>query len=466
MSHAGNTKTQPAVRRGEHWGIVGGGILGLSLALALARRGRRVTVLEAADHPGGVADAWSLGEVRWDRHYHVICQSDEHLRGLLRRLDLEREIDWVTTRTGFYGPDQRLVSISDNLDILRNLPFGLLSKLRLAATIFYASRCRDGERLEQIPVSDWLLRLSGRRVFNGLWLPLLRAKLGESYRITSAAFIWAVIQRLSRARQMGLDKERFGYVPGGFGRVLERFSTALDTAGVTLRCGCPAQRVDNVDGRVVVTAGGEHHRFDRVALTVPSPIVSRLCPGLGAGERRGLEGITYQGLVCASLLLDEPLADYYLTYITDTGVPFTAVVEMSNLIDSGRHLGGRHLVYLPKYVPPTDPLLEADDATIEESFLGALEAMYPGFHRSGVRCFRISRVRYLLPLSTLHYSRHLPPMQTSLAGVHVINSSHIRNGTLNLDETVRLAEEAAARLAVDPAADETSQGAESHGAER
>ena len=33
----------------ERWGVVGGGLLGLTLALRLAERGRRVTLIEAAD---------------------------------------------------------------------------------------------------------------------------------------------------------------------------------------------------------------------------------------------------------------------------------------------------------------------------------------------------------------------------------------------------------------------------------
>ena len=42
----------------EHFGVVGGGLLGLTLALRLSQRGYRVTLLEAAPHVGGLADAW------------------------------------------------------------------------------------------------------------------------------------------------------------------------------------------------------------------------------------------------------------------------------------------------------------------------------------------------------------------------------------------------------------------------
>jgi hypothetical protein len=41
---------------------------------------------------------------------------------------------------------------------------------------------------------------------------------------------------------------------------------------------------------------------------------------------------------------------------------------------------------------------------------------------------------------TVGYSRALPSTTTSVPGLHVLNSAHIVNGTLNVDETVQLAE--------------------------
>ena len=76
--------------KGERWGIVGGGILGMTLALRLAQQGKQVTLFESSDRLGGLADAWELGDITWDRHYHVILLSDTHLRSLLRELGLER----------------------------------------------------------------------------------------------------------------------------------------------------------------------------------------------------------------------------------------------------------------------------------------------------------------------------------------------------------------------------------------
>jgi hypothetical protein len=72
--------------------------------------------------------------------------------------------------------------------------------------------------------------------------------------------------------------------------------------------------------------------------------------------------------------------------------------------------------------------------------------MYPSFDRGRVEAFQISRVRYVLPLSTLGYSKAVPGIATSVPGIFTVNSSQIVNGTLNVNETVQLAERAARDL--------------------
>jgi len=379
--------------------IVGGGLLGLTLALRLAERGVAVTIFETAPTLGGL-----------DGSFHAM---------------------------------------NGALDFLRFPPLGLIDKLRLGLTILYASRIRDPIPLEKISLERWLTRWSGRRTFEKIWRPLLRAKLGERYREASAAFIWAIIVRLYAARRAGLGNERFGYVPGGYATILAELRARLEALGVDIRLGADVANVVRATQgqRVTVTqAGGSAEDFDRAILTVPAPRAAQMAPGLSAGERRRLQSKTYQGIVCASLLLDRPLGTFYVTNLTDAWVPFSAVIETSALVDR-QQFGGRTLVYLPKYVAPDDPLFERDDAAIEEDFLSALERMYPHFKRSQVQAFRISRVRHVFPIATLDYSQDLPAISTSVPNLFVVNSAQIVNGTLNVNETVQLAERALAEIA-------------------
>src|SRR3989454_10667665 len=111
----------------QRWGIGGGGFLGMTLAHRLAQHGQDVTPFEAAPGLGGLASAWNLGDVVWDRHYHVTLLSDAYLRALLTELGLEKEMAWVETRTGFYTGGT-LYSMSHTIEFLRFPPLSLVNK--------------------------------------------------------------------------------------------------------------------------------------------------------------------------------------------------------------------------------------------------------------------------------------------------------------------------------------------------
>ncbi len=423
------------------WAVVGGGMLGLTLAHRLARAGRTVTLYESADRLGGLAAAWRIGDVTWDRHYHVILPSDSALITLLRELGLGQDLRFAHTRTGVFA-DGRWHSVSNTLELLTFPALNLLDKARLGATVLVASRIRDVGPLEHEPVEAWLRRWSGDHTYERFWRPLLRSKLGEAYRIASAAFIWATIQRLYAARRTGLKRETFGYVEGGYARILARFEEVLRTEGVRIETSRPIERVRVVRrGVEIAFADGTTIRHGRVVLTTPCPVVARVCPDLTAAERDRLLGVRYLGLVCASLLLERPLAGFYVTNLLDERLPFTGVIEMTALTGT-RPFGGRTLAYLPRYLAPEDPFLAVPDEEVRDQFLAGLERMLPRFGREEVLAFRLSRVPHVMAIPTLAYSKRVPLMHTSLPGVFVVNSAQIVAGTLNVNETVALAERA------------------------
>lgn len=415
-------------------------MLGSTLALGLAESGHDVTLFEQADELGGLASAWSIGDVVWDRHYHVTLASDAHTRWLLARLGLEDEVNWVETRTGTWAGG-RLHSMSSTLDYIRYPQLSFVDKARLAMTILGANRIDDWKGLEKVGVEEWLRARSGDRVFEGFWLPLLEAKLGAAYRDTSAAFIWATIQRLYAARSSGMKKEMFGYVPGGYARILTTMGNELRAAGVELRLGAGVEAVR--PGPTVTLAEGTEG-FDHVVVTSSPPIAARLVEGLAPEEADALRRIRYQGIVCASLLTSRPLQGYYLTYLYEQA-PFTAVVEMSAFVDPAE-FGGRTLIYLPRYCGPDDPMFNATDEQVAEEFFPALARVYPQFSPGDVEAFRVSRVRNVFPISTLGYSDMVPSFDTSVSGLHLVSSAQILNGTLNVNDTISLARRALAHL--------------------
>jgi protoporphyrinogen oxidase len=422
--------------------VVGGGVVGCVVALRLAAAGRHVTLFEAAPSLGGLAAPWELGALVWDRHYHVICESDLTLRALLRELALEDEIKWSSVRTGFFSGG-RLYEFTSLKDFLAFPPLKLHEKLRLGAAIVYASRV-DPKSLRTITAANWLTKLCGRRVYSQIWEPLLRAKLGANASSVAASFIAVTIRRLFGARTNTASKggERFGYVPGGYARILAVLHERLEKAGVEIRCGTPIDRIDPRGENVTLTIGGVSEPFAHAVVTVPIPLVAALAPELATAERAAFNAIPYAGVVCASLLLDKPISPYYIMNITDLWVPFSAVIEFSNVTGT-EPFGGKSLVYLPKYVAPSDPLFGQDDDTIRHAFISALIRMIPGFDPAGVSAFRVSRVRNVFPFPIASAPYDPPTFATSLSGVTLATAAQIDDATLNVDRSIALANAAA-----------------------
>ena len=428
----------------ERWAVLGGGMLGMTLALRLAQAGKRVTLVEAAPSLGGLTSAWQLGGVTWDRYYHVTLLSDLHLRDLLRELDLEHQMQWRTTRTNFFS-GKTLAPLNNVVDYLKLPGLRLLDKLRLGATIVFASKRSNGVPLERHYASDWLIRYSGRRAFEIIWKPLLRAKLGDNYKYASAAFIWSVIRRFYAARRGGMKTEMFGYVPGGYSCILAALSSQLKQAGVQILTSAPVDSIEQRESQYEIRAGEHKLYSDKLALCFAAPLAARIGVQLSAEEKERLQAIRYQGVVCASLLLARPLGGAYLTYITDDSLPFTTVIEMSSLVDRN-DLGGHHLVYLPKYVPSDSSWFELSEAEIRRAFIDGLKKMFPDLQDSEVLAFRIARTRHVLAIPTLDYSSLKPPTETSVPGLFIVNSAQIVNASLNVNDTIKLANETAANL--------------------
>ena len=425
----------------QRWAVVGAGALGLTLALRLARQGHRVTVYESGDVLGGLAAPWQVGDVTWDRHYHVTLLSDARAQAMYRAAGIaEDELRWVETKTGYYGTDHVLRSVSNAVEFLKLPGLSPIDKGRLAATILVGSRIRNGRRMERVTVERWLRRWSGNSAFETFWRPLLRAKLGDAYPQASAAFIWATIQRLYAARRTGLKKEMFGYVSGGYSRVFTAFADTLGASGVDVRLSTPVHRVVRAGANLAVTSAVDTEAFDRVVVTTNASLAARLCPDLVVGERERLTRVEYLGIVCVSLLLEQPLSPYYLTYITEPATPFTAVVEMTAFIDPAE-IEGKSLIYLPKYVAASDPLFEMPDADVVAQFLPFLQQMYPAFEPSQVVASRVSKVPQVFAVPTLGYSDDAPAIATSVPGLYLAGSAQLPFSTLNVNDTLSLVDE-------------------------
>jgi protoporphyrinogen oxidase len=459
--------------------IVGGGILGITLAWELLRRGIRSEVFEASPTLGGLAGPLTLPDgVEVDRFYHAILSSDSRLAELCAELGIADQLRFAETSTGFYV-DGVIHSMNNIVEFLRFPPLGLVDRFRLGLTVLAAQRVRDWQALESVSVEEWLLKWSGPNTYRNVWQPMLRAKFDGSFADVPATWIWSRLVRVKSTRQGASQKEGAGHLIGGYRTLIEAMAARLQAAGSLIHLSTPVQEV------VIEESGAGHHavglklngsvrHFDAVAVTAQVPIFRRLIPHAPADYLTFLAQTDYLGIVCPLLVLDRPLTGYWTLNIADTRFPFTGVIETTSYIDP-RYVGGHHLVYLPKYTAPNSPLQQASDEEVKSLWLDNLERMLPDFNRSSVRYFLVHRERYVEPLHGLNEIDQIPAIKTPVDRLFLATTAQIYPALTNGESVARHALAAAAeignRLAQDvlrapasaAAAPAVRQGATSHG---
>jgi protoporphyrinogen oxidase len=146
-------------------------------------------------------------------------------------------------------------------------------------------------------------------------------------------------------------------VTGGYENINTRFTEHLLGSGVKIKYNAKVNAVKKTpEGMLeVLTEKNESCFFDYVISTLPSKTSVGIAPGLHDQERIQHTNIKYLGVICPSVILRKKISPFYVTNLTDNWQPFTGVIEMTALINT-REIQGNHLIYLPKYVDPDDPL--------------------------------------------------------------------------------------------------------------
>ncbi len=436
--------------------VVGGGLLGLSTAYYLSKEGHSVRVLESGEQLGGLATDVEVAGTQVDRFYHCILNSDHHLLRLIEEVGLSDELRMHPVRAGFFWKG-KTYSISTPLDMLRFPPLGLLDRARLIRSLLACRRIEDWQALENVDVSTWLRHLSGDRVFETVWKPLLSAKFNGSFSEVPATYIWSRTVRMTDTRSAGGSRELAGHLVGGYRTLAERLATTIQDGGGEILLSAPVDRIDCRDGSIQAIHVGERvFETEAAVLTAPLPISARLMrnrisSGTESPERRDqIDAYTahvervdgYLGVICVLLMLRRPLSSYYTLYLADSHLPFTAVIETTNLIDPAL-VGNHHLVYLPKYLSPDDELFGMSDDVIREWFVESLQRVYPDFRREDIVAAPVFRAPFVEPLHPLGRSQDIPSTRTPIDGLSIGSTKHFYPRLNNGDAVVKLGEDLA-----------------------
>ncbi|HEU5330692.1 MAG TPA: NAD(P)/FAD-dependent oxidoreductase [Thermomicrobiales bacterium] len=431
--------------------VIGGGLLGLSTGYYLARAGHQVTVVEASAQLGGLAGDVEVAGVLVDRFYHCILNADAHLLELIDEVGLRDELRMHPVRAGFHT-DGKTYPISTPLDLLRFPPLNPLDRLRLVRSLLACQRVKDWQALETVDVESWLRRLSGAHVFETVWRPLLNAKFDGHFDRTPATYIWSRTVRMTDTRSAGGARELAGHLVGGYRTLADRLAERIALLGGTVRTGEPVEALVTHDGAITaVQTARARHDCDAAVLTVPLPLAARLLKGrlaTGAEQAKQLAAIDdyqrqveaiegYLGVICVMLMLDRPLSPYYTLYLADQSLPITAVIESTNLIDPA-HVGGRHLVYLPKYLDAASADFTRPDDDIRAEFLVALRRIYPQFRDEWIVAAPVFRAPHVEPLHPMGSFGTVPPTTTPVHGLFLGSTKHFYPRLNNGDAVTRL----------------------------
>jgi protoporphyrinogen oxidase len=424
-------------------GIVGGGIMGLSLGYFLSQQGVNVEIFEASPLMAGLAGPLRLEDgAEIDRFYHVILSSDSHLRELCVELNIADRMRFRETRMGFYHQG-KIHSMNSTLEFLRFPLLGWIDRFRLGLTVLWAQFVRDWHELEGISVEDWLVRWSGRRTFENIWRPMLRAKFDGGFDNTPATYIWSRLVRMKSTRGGANQKEEAGYLSGGYITMLKAMAERIEASGGKIHVNCPVQEIVIEQGCACgLRLKDEVRSFDVVVATSQVPVFQRLIPGAGQDYHNFLDKTDYLGIICPVMVLDRPLTGYWTLNITDNTIPFTGVIETTTYIDP-QDVGGHHLVYLPKYTAPGSPWQAMSDAEIRRVWLDNLKTMFPNFDERWIRYFLIQRARYVEPLHGLNESNLIPAIKTPIEQLYLATTAQIYPTLTNGESVTRHARQTA-----------------------
>jgi protoporphyrinogen oxidase len=428
-----------ATGAGKHIGVIGGGIAGLTTALRLAKAGQRITLWERGNRLGGQAAAFPVTGNSLEYFYHHLFQSDREIVALIEELGIGDHLLWLPSNVGYFA-DGRIYPLNGARDLLKLDVLPLRDRIRLGLVTAYLQRFRNWKRFESVTAERWLRRALGDRAYERTWGAQLDAKFGNHADQVAMVWFWGKVWLRTTSRRSPLDQEKLGYIRGSFNVLIDALANGARAAGAELHVGRgPSALTQNDDQtwNLIFDDGGAAVTCDAVIATTPSPILARLAPALPADYVAKLNGLTYEAAAVALLEMNQPLSNIYWLNIADRNLPFTGVIEHTNFMPSADY-GGKHYVYLSKYLETDHPYFSMPEAELIETYLPYLKRINPAFDRRWIDRWWVFRERSAQPIVTLNYSQKLPDHRTPLRNLYLANTSQIYPEDRGTNYSVRL----------------------------
>ena len=392
--------------------VIGGGLAGITAAIALRDAGAEVTMLESRPRLGGAATSYARAGMMVDNGQHVFLRCCTSYRGLLARLGVTGSVaiqDRFDVTVLAPGGRARLrrSALPSPLHLARALAsYPLLSlaeraRVGRAALAFRfadpASTALDGQRL-----GDWLAaRGQGERARRRLWDLFIISALNIDGDEASTALAATVIKTALLGRSDAAD---IGMASVPLGRLhAEATAALLGRIGAQIRLGARATSIERLaSGGFLVRVGrgeragddgedtsdaadSEAVMADGVVLAVPPGQAARLAATAGASQDAGWTGLGHSPILNVHVIYDRPITD----------LPFAAAVDspVQWVFDKTRQAGLDNGQYLAVSVSAADDLVDVPTAEIRELFVPALQRLFPAAANALIRDFFVTRER-------------------------------------------------------------------------
>ena len=369
--------------------VVGAGLAGLSAAIAL-KEYANVVVFEK-ESVGGLAASYCRGYCI-EKFYHHCFRGDKALLEMIKKLGLSGKLVWKVARIG-YAVGGKIYPLNTPFEILRYPHMSLVDKVKLA---FFTirSRKRDYTKADNIGVVDGIRSELGERLLNSFFMPLLKAKFGESYSEVSYAWLLARVSIRSNRKYNG---EELGYLRHGFHQLIERMREDIEIRG-------EVAKIEKSAGWVV---NGEH--FDAVVYTAPLPLLDEKLK-----RAAGVQDVKYQSSVCALIGAKESVTeDLYWTNVDNC--IFGAIIEHTHFMPFEDY--GEHVIYLASYSSPSGWLFNAGSDELKKIYLRDVARF--GLKEEDVNWIKIFKAKYSGPVYERGYLNRITPYRTALKGLYI-----------------------------------------------
>lgn len=396
--------------------ILGGGLTGLSASGELAAAGHTVTVFEKNKELGGLAGGTKRQEWEWylDYTYHHVFTSDTAILKLASQI--KHPFTFATPHTDtLFGErnNYRIFPVDTPQNLLLLPELSLLSRLRTGAVLAFLKLSPFILFYEKNTAAIFIKKTMGEESWYKLWGPLFRKKFGEYAEIVVASFMWARINKRSRA---------LGYPEGGFQAFVNRLGTTLQEKGVVLQTASSVVHIGKNNRQFVITdGGGEQRCYDKVVVTAPFPVFLTLAKDILPNEYYvAQKKRKYLWAVNMIVQTNKPILPHtYWLNVNAQDVPVMCVVQHTNFV-STKHFNNKHIAYFAWYVKVGDPLLSMTQEEVLTQVKGSIGQINPAFHDQSevVSLFRASFAQPIFDQETAGMSHSCA---TPVSGLYIAN---------------------------------------------